>query len=176
MLPLAQDQAEAGSGDVILVSANAAGTQGNGSSQSSMDISDDGRYVAFSSLATNLASTPTSGQQIFRKELVAPYTFYFAEGYTGDGFEEWLCIQNPGASPANVLITYYRSDGAPIDKPQPPIGANSRYTVLVNSDAGNDLLLSTRILSDQPILVERPMYFNFQGHWTGGHDVVSYIP
>jgi hypothetical protein len=26
------------------------------------------------------------------------------------------------------------------------------------------------------VIVERPMYFNFQGKWTGGHDVVGYVP
>ncbi len=29
--------------------------------------------------------------------------------------------------------------------------------------------------SDQPVIVERPMYFNFIG-LTGGHDVVGYTP
>ncbi len=24
-------------------------------------------------------------------------SFYFAEGYTGDGFDEWLCLMNPNA-------------------------------------------------------------------------------
>ncbi len=37
--------------------------------------------------------------------------WFFAEGYTGDGFEEWLCIQNPGRSTANVTITYYPEGG-----------------------------------------------------------------
>jgi hypothetical protein len=26
------------------------------------------------------------------------------------------------------------------------------------------------------VLVERPMYFNFNGQWTGGHDVVGFEP
>jgi hypothetical protein len=33
--------------------------------------------------------------------------------------------------------------------------------------------LSTRY---DAIVVERPMYFNYGGAWTGGHDVVGYTP
>jgi hypothetical protein len=103
--------------------------------------------------------------------------WFFAEGYTGQGFEEWLCIQNPGATAATVTITYYpEGGGAPIVKPQPPIPPNSRFTVLVNADAGAGLAISAKVSSDQPVIVERPMYFNFQGKWTGGHDVVGYTP
>ena len=61
--------------------------------------------------------------------------------------------------------------------PQPPIAADSRYTVYVNgpSQAGPGLSISAKVSSDQPVIVERPMYFDFRG-WTGGHDVVGYIP
>ena len=54
--------------------------------------------------------------------------------------------------------------------------ANSRYTVNVNSDAGAGLSICAGLASDQPVIVERPMYFNYHGAWTGGHDVVGYIP
>ncbi len=33
--------------------------------------------------------------------------------------------------------------------------------------------VSMRIHSSQGIIAERPMYFNYQGAWTGGHDVVG---
>jgi Tol biopolymer transport system component len=103
--------------------------------------------------------------------------WFFAEGYTGGGFEEWLCIQNPYGTAANVTITYYpEGGGAPIVKPQPPIPGDSRYTVPVNSDAGQNLSICAEVSSDQGVICERPMYFNFQGKWTGGHDVVGYTP
>ena len=103
-------------------------------------------------------------------------TWFFAEGYTGSGFEEWLCIQNPGAAAAAVTITYYpEGGGAPILRDH-AVAANSRYTVPVNADAGSGLSISAKVASDQPIIVERPMYFNFQGKWTGGHDVVGSTP
>ncbi len=102
--------------------------------------------------------------------------WFFAEGYTGTGFEEWLCIQNAGAAAAQVTITYYPEGGAPIVKAPITVPANSRYTVNVNTDAGTELSLCAGISSSQPVIVERPMYFNFRGEWTGGHDVVGYIP
>ncbi|MEW6554175.1 MAG: hypothetical protein AB1384_07820 [Actinomycetota bacterium] len=102
--------------------------------------------------------------------------WFFAEGYTGSGFDEYLCIQNPNPTAANVTITYYpEGGGTPIIRPHPPIAANSRYTVGVNSDARANLSLSAKVVSDQPVVVERPMYFDFFG-WTGGHDVVGYAP
>lgn len=102
-------------------------------------------------------------------------TWFFAEGYTGDGFEEWLCIQNPGPADANVTITYYPEGGQAIPKAPIAVAANSRKTVYVNADAGPGLSISAKVSSDQPVIVERPMYFDFFG-WTGGHDVVGYAP
>jgi hypothetical protein len=106
-------------------------------------------------------------------------TWFFAEGYTGDGFEEWLCIQNPNGSAANVTITYYpEGGGEPIVKTQPPIAANSRYTVYVNGvdNAGPGRSISSEVVSDQPVIVERPMYFNYAGWCAGGHDVLGFTP
>ena len=35
--------------------------------------------------------------------------------------------------------------------------------------------ISSKVSSDKPVIVERPMYFDFNG-WTGGHDVVGFVP
>ncbi len=103
--------------------------------------------------------------------------WFFAEGYTGAGFEEWLCIQNPGAAAAHVIITYYpQGGGAPIVKDPITVAANSRSTVFVNTDAGEGLSICAKVASDKPVIVERPMYFNFDGIWSGGSDVVGYQP
>ena len=102
-------------------------------------------------------------------------TALFAEGYTGEGFAEWLCIQNSSAGAADVTVTYFPEGGSPIAK-QHTVDANSRYTIDVNSDAGPGLSISAKVASDVPVMVERPMYFDFQGKWTGGHDVAGYTP
>jgi hypothetical protein len=103
--------------------------------------------------------------------------WFFAEGYTGPGFDEYLCIQNPNPTAANVTITYYpQGGGAPINRVLPAIAADSRYTVSVNSNAGQNLSLSAKVTADQPVVVERPMYFSYGPGWTGGHDVMGYAP
>ena len=102
-------------------------------------------------------------------------TWFFAEGYTGDNFNEWLCLQNPGNDVAKVTITYYPTSGTPISKPH-TVSPNSRLTVNVNDDAASNLEISARVSSDEPIVAERPMYFAYQGVWTGGHDVVGFVP
>ncbi len=33
-----------------------------------------------------------------------------AEGYTGSGFQQWLCLQNPGEASASVEVTYYTQE------------------------------------------------------------------
>jgi len=106
--------------------------------------------------------------------VVNAYNWFFAEGYTGNGFEEWICIQNPWNESVKVTITYYPEGGATPTSTQHEVAPNSRYTVLVNADAGPNKAVSARLSSDKPIICERPMYFNFRGVWNGGHNVVGF--
>ena len=101
--------------------------------------------------------------------------WFFAEGFTGANFAEWLCVQNPNDKDATLEVTYYPSLGSPITKPW-TVPANTRLTIDVNTDAGPNLEISAKVSSSQPVIVERPMYFNYQGVWTGGHDVVGFVP
>jgi hypothetical protein len=98
--------------------------------------------------------------------------WYFAEGYTAAGFEEWITVQNPGAEWATVDVTYFVGGGEPFRK-QHRVAPTSRYTIMVNQDAGADLEVSAMLHADQPILAERPMYFDFQGSMAGGHIVMG---
>jgi hypothetical protein len=101
-------------------------------------------------------------------------TWFFGEGTTRANFEEWLCLQNPGNSDAHTTIRYFTASGQVITK-QWTVKANTRLTVSANGDVGANQDISTRVSSDKPIIVERPMYFDFNG-WTGGHDVVGFVP
>jgi hypothetical protein len=102
-------------------------------------------------------------------------TWFFAEGTTRPNFVEWLCLQNPGAVDAHATITYYPAVGAPIVKTY-TVSANTRLTVSANTDVGPNQDISATVTTDQPVIVERPMYFNYQAVWTGGHDVVGFMP
>jgi len=103
--------------------------------------------------------------------------WFFAEGCTIPGFHEWLCLQNPSAQDAKVQVTYYLQGSGALTPKTETVPANSRITLFVNSHAGADLQLSSRIqVSSGPgIICERPMYFNYMG-WDGGHDVVGHGP
>ena len=107
--------------------------------------------------------------------------FYFAEGTTrtgsGGGFKEWICLQNPGDAAANVTITYMLGTGENKEQ-QVVVGGHARLTVDVNAAVGDNQDVSAMVASDQPIVAERPMYFDYSGAtgpWTGGHDVVGSI-
>ncbi len=94
-------------------------------------------------------------------------TYYFAEGTTRPGFDEWICIQNSGDGDANVTLTYMLETGANIED-NIVVPAHSRSTVNVNAAVGPGHDVSTRVSADRFIVAERPMYFDFYG-WTGGH-------
>jgi len=105
-------------------------------------------------------------------------TFYFAEGTCRPGFDPYICIQNPGAADAKVTITYMKGDGT-TDTQDVTVGKNSRATVVVTDrlgtgdDAAHDFSAKVECTNGQAIIAERPMYFNYKGAWTGGHDVVG---
>ena len=94
-------------------------------------------------------------------------SFYFAEGYTGPGFEEWLTLQNPNAEEAVVEVTYMIKGGDNLVKHY-TVGAETRYTVNVNDEVGSNKEVSTKVTCDKPIVAERPMYFDSNGR-CGGH-------
>ncbi|MGH7904237.1 MAG: DUF5719 family protein [Candidatus Dormibacteraceae bacterium] len=86
--------------------------------------------------------------------------WYFAEGYTAAGFQEYLSIFNPTSTPANVNFEYYHPDGTVRSGRPLQVPALTRSTVDVNLAEGGGHEVSTWLSSDQPIVAERPEYFN----------------
>ena len=109
-------------------------------------------------------------------------TFYFAEGTCRPGFDPYLCIQNPNVAEVEVKITYMLGDGT-TQKQKVTVAATSRSTVPVKdtlgegNDAAHDFSAKVESTGGDKIIVERPMYFNYQGYsqlnWPGGHDVIG---
>lgn len=60
------------------------------------------------------------------------------------------------------------------------LSSHSRLTVPVNDflgtgdDPAHDFSARVECTNGQKIIAERPMYFNYKGIWTGGHDVVGF--
>ena len=102
----------------------------------------------------------------------ASKTWYFAEGTTRYGFNEWVCLLNPNPADTTAAFTYMLGTGENIEKSY-NLPADSRTTVDVNSEVpvGNDV--SIKVLAQAPVVAERPMYFRYNGVWTGGHDVMG---
>jgi P pilus assembly chaperone PapD len=134
------------------------------------------RYIQYRVDIVGASATPAVVSDIAIDLNALPTTWYFAEGYTGSGFDEWITIQNPGAAAANVEVTYYTQTGPPQVRNH-PVPANSRYTIYVNTDLGADRENSFKVTSTQRIIVERPMYFRYSGlgshNWQGGHDAMG---
>lgn len=102
-------------------------------------------------------STPSPG---------AGSNWYFAEGSTGSPFDTWLLLQNPGANPANVRLTFMLERGGTLirDITVPPTSRTSIFANQIVPKAA----FSTRIEADQPIFAERAVYAGFDGHGVTG--------
>jgi len=88
----------------LLVSVDSAGNEGNGRS-SNPSISGDGRYVAFSSNASNLVSPATSGyQHIFVHDRIERKTFLISAA--SDGTEGNGGSNNPSITADGVLVAF----------------------------------------------------------------------
>ena len=103
-----------------------------------------------------------------------------AEGEVGgaDGASSFVLLANPGASAATVTLTFYRTAGPPIEVTR-TVPARSRRTVdasTVGLDSGERF--GVVVQSDQPIAVERSMYWSYLGGlWTSGtNETATTVP
>lgn len=100
-------------------------------------------------------------------------SWYFAEGTTRGNFQQWLCLMNPTGREAEVTVRYMKASGPAVEV-RKTLEADSRTTIDVNAEVGPDQDVSVLVTSDEPIVAERPMYFQFQpgtgAFWKGGHN------
>jgi autotransporter-associated beta strand protein len=99
--------------------------------------------------------------------------WFLAEGATGGFFDTFILISNPQSTPVHVLFTYLLDTGEKVEVPR-TIAANARLTT--NIEAEDDVRLHTAAVStivegDQPIIVERSMYWPGAAvPWGEGHN------
>ena len=104
-----------------------------------------------------------------------------AEGSTGyeyrGGFETWVLVQNPGNAPANIQITYMTELGA-LSGPTATLAPGTRRTFNVANTVGSVWGVSTMVVSDQPIIAERAMYWSTaQGIYRqAAHNSIGFNP
>lgn len=104
--------------------------------------------------------------------------WYFSEGSTRQGFQEWVTIQNPNTVPARIKMRYMTggegSETGSVIETERVVAPRSRDTIKVADDVGDGRDVSIEVASDVPVVAERPMYFSYgEGAWTGGHDVMG---
>ncbi len=98
--------------------------------------------------------------------------WFFAEGCTREGFDTWLCLQNPWGEVAEVRVSYMMEGGLTVDRSY-LVAPRTRYTVMVNREVGPGHDVSMKVNSSLPLVAERPVYFLYQGMWDGGHNVMG---
>ncbi|MGI5835269.1 MAG: DUF5719 family protein, partial [Chloroflexota bacterium] len=91
--------------------------------------------------------------------------WYLPEGSTAKPFSQNILLMNPNRSPANITALFMKEDGSSVEKKY-TLKPTSRLTLEMNSILP-DTSFSTRIQADQPVVVERSMYFS---DWLGGHN------
>ncbi|MFH1150998.1 MAG: SpoIID/LytB domain-containing protein [Actinomycetota bacterium] len=87
-------------------------------------------------------------------------------GLVRSNFDEYILVLNPNPQTAIVTFTFMKPDGTCSDAVY-EVGANSRFTLKVN-DLMQFQEVSTRVVSDLPVVAERAMYFDLAGRYCGG--------
>jgi len=93
--------------------------------------------------------------------VTSPATSWFlAEGATGNYFDLYYLLANPGSVGADVTIRYLLPGGATVTRAY-SVAGSSRKTIFVNAEeaALADTAVSAVVTSDQPIIVERAMWW-----------------
>lgn len=115
-------------------------------------------------------------------EGVGARTWFFAEGYTGPGFEEWILAFNPpgalGGSGENAIVrvNLYGPNGY-LGYAEKTLLPGQRCTLDINAELaklGYSGDVSVIVDSLEPFICERATYFNYKGQWSGGSQGLGY--
>jgi len=128
----------------------------------STTVTSDRPVVAERAMYGNARTWATDSVGVAR----AASTWCLAEGSTGAGFETWVLVENPGAQPAKVSLTYM-TPGGKVAGPVVMLGPGSRTTFNVADTVKGQYEVSTEVTASRPVNVERAEYGNNRA-W--GHD------
>jgi hypothetical protein len=102
-------------------------------------------------------------------------TWFFAEGATGQFFELFLLLANPGTTPVTATVRYTTDDGMDLSKDYALV-PESRRTIWVDEESfpglGRALSLaavSATVTASAPIVAERAMWWPGGQSWQEGH-------
>jgi len=87
-------------------------------------------------------------------------TWYFAEGYTAEGFDTYLLISNPGDSAVQARVLFHKENGEVVEHIC-AIAPHSRHTLAADAMPGLEAAaFSMHIDADGPVVAERSIYFS----------------
>jgi uncharacterized repeat protein (TIGR01451 family) len=98
-----------------------------------------------------------------------PSTWYFAEGSTQPGFDEYILLSNMGDGDITVTTTFI-TEGGDQRTFEHMLPANSRRTIYVNALMPGETGIATIVEGEDGFICERSMYFLHNG--IGGGDNV----
>ncbi len=85
--------------------------------------------------------------------------FTFANGETLPGYYTFITALNPIGQPTATVTVSYFSSGALIGQASMSIPAGQRNTLVANNTLGTGRTFYIQVDSNQPVVVERPLYF-----------------
>jgi autotransporter-associated beta strand protein len=110
--------------------------------------------------------------------VTAPGTHWgLAEGRAGgaESYQTYVLLANPGATDAEATVLFQRESGAPVSK-KIAVPARTRVNLSVGSEVPElaNERFGASITSDQPIVVERAMFWDANGQfWAAGTNATA---
>jgi hypothetical protein len=99
--------------------------------------------------------------------------WYLPEGYTGGNFDTYILIQNPNEWETEASVRFFTGEGV-TDPVKYELEGNSRTTIMVDEQPGlADANVSTMVEASSGVVVERAMYFNYEGGRAGGSNSIG---
>ncbi len=141
-------------------------------------------------LTTGRQTTALGGTDVMGQVGPAAHSSYsFAEGYANTGYNDWLTVQNPTASPESIAVTLVNGLGQSSVQ-NFTVPANARFTEDLAStvqqvfhagtnSSANSFSMTVQTLNGAVFVAERPIYFNTNGASSfavqGGNDCIGYV-
>jgi subtilase family serine protease len=124
----------------------------------SLYITSDIAIVAERPIYFTFLGNTLGGSDIIGQTQTAMH-FTFANGETLPGFYTFITALNPIGQPTATVTVSYFSGGALIGQASITIPAGQRNTLVANNTLGTGKSFYIQVDSNQPVVVERPMYF-----------------
>lgn len=126
----------------------------------------EGEWVEANCLPSEANTEQVVGQHI---------PWYLAEGYTAEGFDTYILVENPTGDEALIQATFMKPGGETVTKDY-RLKSSSRFTIEADRIEGlSSTEFSTLIRSTNGtgIVCERAIYFSYRDKWSGGHDALG---